>query len=114
MTVKVSIHQARDRFCELLDAAVASGEEYVVQRNGKDYAVIISAQEWRRQMLSRRLDALGTAYRLPRAKQVRVEALLAQDKQKRLTAAERQELQDLLRECDAILARRAAALDQLE
>ena len=36
------------------------GEEYVIQRNGKDYAILVSVQEWRRRTLAKRLDAHRT------------------------------------------------------
>jgi prevent-host-death family protein len=114
MSVKVSLQQLQNRLSELLDDAVQTGEEYVVQRNGQDYAVIVSVQEWRRRTLNRRLDALGPAYRLSRDKQARVEALLAADEERNLTPAQRRELRALLRECDAILARRGKALDRLK
>jgi PHD/YefM family antitoxin component YafN of YafNO toxin-antitoxin module len=113
MSLRVSLKQLRDQLPELLDDAVESGREYVVQRNGKDYAVIVSALAWRRRMLDERLNALGPAFRLSRTKQRRAEKLLAIDERKR-TAAERRELTALLRECDDILARRAQALDSFE
>ena len=114
MSVKVSLHQLQNRLSELLDDAVKSGEEYVVQRNGKDYAVIVGLQEWRRRTLSKRLDALGPAHRLSRDKQGRMEELLEADKAGSLNRAQRRELKELLRECDIILANRSAALDRLE
>ncbi len=50
---------------------------------------------------------------LPKAKQERAEELVGRSKHRRLTTAERCELKALLRECDAILLRRAKAMDQL-
>ena len=114
MSVKVSLQQLQDRLSELLDDAVNSGQEYVVQRNGRDYAVIVSAQEWRRRTWNKRLDALGSAYRLSGDKPARAEALLAASAEKGLTPAQRRELRALLRECEDVLARRAQALDRLE
>jgi prevent-host-death family protein len=113
MPVKVSVHQLQDHLPELLDQVVKTGEEYVVQRDGKDCAVIVSARQWRRRGLGQRLDALGIAYRLGGVKQARAEQLLAAKQLGALTPAERRELKALGRECDAIMLRRAAALDKL-
>src|SRR5712692_1068145 len=82
MSVKVSLRQFQDRLPELLDQVVNTGEEYVVQRNGKDCAVLVSARQWRRHTVAERLDRLGLEYRLSREKQARAEALLAKDKQR--------------------------------
>jgi len=112
MSKKVSVQQVRDQLPELLDQVVEAGEEYVVQRNGKDCAVIVGARQWRRRRVGQRLDDLGAAYRLSPAKQARAEELVARRQQRSLTAAERRELRALLQECDAILLRRAAALDR--
>jgi prevent-host-death family protein len=112
MSIKVSLHQLQNQLPDLLDQVVKNGEEYIVQRDGKDYAVIVSARQWRRRTLGERLDGLGPAYRLVRPKQARAEQLLAAKKQRPLTVAERREFRALLQECDAILLRRAAALDQ--
>lgn len=114
MSIKITVDQLRDRLPELLDDLVGTGKEYIVQRNGKDHAVILSAQDWRCQKLGKRLDGLGPAFRLARSKQKRAEKLLDAQTTRRLTAAERRELKALLHESDAILLRRAAALDQLE
>ena len=113
MSVKITLNQLRDQLPELLDRVVNSGEEYVVQRNGQDCAVIIDARHWRRCITGKRLDAAGPDYRLARTKQSRAEALLAAQQVQALTALERRELRKLLRECDAILARRTARLDRL-
>src|SRR5438445_12786451 len=102
MSAKVSLDQLRDRLSELLDHVVRTGEEYVVQRHGKDCAVIVSMQDWRRRTLGRRLDGLGSAYRLSHEKQARAEELLARQKQRKLTAGERRQLGALLRESDTI------------
>ena len=113
MSVKVTIRELQEGLPEMLDRAVETGEEYIVERNGRDYAVIVSASEWKRRTLGRRLDALGPAYRLSRAKQSRAEELLARRKSNRLSRAERLELSDLLRECDTIMMRRAEAMDRI-
>jgi len=113
MSVKVTMHQLQEQLPALLDHTVQSGEECIVQRHGKDYAVLVSAQAWRQRTLGRQLDALGPAYRLAKEKQERVDALLTKRQERRLTSAERQELTGLLQECDAILLRRAEALDTL-
>src|SRR4029453_11004948 len=81
MSAKVSVHQLQDCLPELIDRVVKTGEECVVQRNGKDCAVIVSARKWRGRGIALQLDALGPAYRLARPKQARVEQLLeAKDK----------------------------------
>lgn len=113
MSVKVTVHQLQEQLPALLERTVQSGEECVVQQNGKDYAVIVSAQAWRQRTIGRRLDALGPAYGLAPEKQTRAEALLAKNQEGRLTRAERRELDALLRECDDIMLRRARALDHL-
>jgi len=113
MSVKVSLRQFQDRLPELLDQVVNTGEEYVVQRNGKDCAVLVSARQWRRHTVAERLDRLGLEYRLSREKQARAEALLAKYKQRTLSPAERRELKALLQECDAVMLRRAEALDRI-
>jgi prevent-host-death family protein len=76
MSAKVSVHQLQDCLPELIDRVVKTGEECVVQRNGKDCAVIVSARKWRGRGIALQLDALGPAYRLARPKQARVEQLL--------------------------------------
>jgi prevent-host-death family protein len=113
MSVKVSLHQLQDRLAELLNDTVQTGQECVVQRNGKDYAVIVSAQAWHRRQVGRHLDALGPTHKLSRTKQARAEQLLAARNERRLTSRERRELGVLLRECDGILLRRGKALDRI-
>ena len=112
MSVKVSVLDLQGQASELVDAVVKTGEEVVVQRDGKDCVVLVSVQQWRQRKVGQRLDAQGPAYRLSKPKQARAEHLLAQQKQRVLTAAERRELKALLRECDSIMLRRAAALDR--
>lgn len=58
-----------------------------------------------------KLDALGPGYRLSPRKQARAEELLA--KEGDLDRAERRELRALLRESDAIMLRRAEALERI-
>ena len=111
--MKGSVRQLQDRLSEVLDRVAESGEEFVVERNGKACAVIVNARQWRRREAGRRLDALGPAYRLSGPKQARSEELLAANRQRRLSAAERRELKGLLQESDAILVRRAEVLEHL-
>lgn len=113
MSTKLTIRELQERLPELLDKAVETGEEYMVQRNGEDYAVVVSAREWKRRTLGKSLDSRGAAYRLAADKQMRTEALLAESKRRHLTRAERKELDGLLRECDEIMLSRAKALDNL-
>ena len=112
MSFKVPLRELEEQLPALLDLVARDGEECVVQRNGKDYAVIISVQEWRRRNVGRRLDALGANLRLDAVRQARAEHLLAVKSHRALTAAEQRELRSLLRESDAILRRHAAALDR--
>ncbi len=113
MSAKVSVHQLQDCLPEWIDRVVKTGEECVVQRNGKDCAVIVNARKWRGRHAALQLDALGAAYRLARPKQARVEQLLAAKDKRPLTPAEGRELKRLLRDCDAIMRRRASALERL-
>lgn len=113
MSVKVSLRELQDRLPELLEQIVHTGEEYVVQRDGEDCAVLVSARKWRRRTVAERLDRLGPDYRLSREKQARAEALLSKRKRGPLSSAERREIKALLRECDAILIRRAESLDDI-
>ncbi len=113
MTAKVTLHQLQHSLPEVLDRVVKTGEEYHVQRDGKDFAVIVSARQWRRRNAALRLDALGSRYRLSRRKQARVEGLLTANQDRPLSPAEERELKRLLRECNAIMLRRASALERL-
>jgi antitoxin (DNA-binding transcriptional repressor) of toxin-antitoxin stability system len=135
MSDRVSLSRLPEQLQDLLDRAVTSGEECVVQRDGEDYAVIVSAREWRRQKhrreaaqsptkresdpedqlgeIGRRLDALGAGYRLTVEKQERMEELLDKEKLAPLTPAERSELEALAEECDEIMLRRAQALHRV-
>jgi antitoxin (DNA-binding transcriptional repressor) of toxin-antitoxin stability system len=131
MSVRVTVNQVQEQLPELLDRAVESGEEFIIERDGQDYAVLISVQEWqrqredldhidptpgrtqarkRRQEIGQQLDALGPEYRLSREKQARAEELLSRKAD--LTREERREMDALLRESDAIMLRRAEALDR--
>src|SRR5262245_51845225 len=113
-SVKVSEQQLQRCLPELLDQVVKNGTECVVQRQGKDCAVIVDARQWRRRKAAERLNVLGPAYRLPAGKQARVEKLLTVNQDGSLTASQRRELQGLLRECDDILLRRARALEHIQ
>ncbi len=114
MSIRVSLRQLQAQLPELIDKAVRTGEEYVVQRDGKDWAVIVSARQWRRRGVGLRLDALGPAYRLAPKKQARIESLLAENEQRRLSPSEHRELKALLRECDSVMLRRTSALERLQ
>ena len=113
MSTRLTIRELQERLPELLEQAVETGEEYVVQRNGEDYAVVVSAREWKRRTLGKALDARGSEYRLTADKQNRAEALLAESKRRRLTRSEQKELDALLSECDEVMLRRAEALGKL-
>jgi prevent-host-death family protein len=47
MSIRISIDQLQERLPELLGRAAEGGEECIIQRNGEDYAVLVSAQEWK-------------------------------------------------------------------
>ena len=113
MSVKVSLQKVQNDLSALLEQVSATGEEFVVQRDGKDCAVIVSAKQWRRRRVAERLDGLSSAQRLSSAQQTRIEMLLATKQVRTLTAAEQRKLNDLLQECDAVMLRRAAELDKL-
>jgi antitoxin (DNA-binding transcriptional repressor) of toxin-antitoxin stability system len=132
MSERVSVRELQEQLPELLERTVRSGEECVIQRDGEDYAVLVSAQTWRRRETGRRaaaegadaeeararevgqrLDALGTEYRLSPEKQARLEELLAKRDVASLTPAEERELHALVAECDEIMLRRAQALHRV-
>ena len=48
MSVRVTVHQLQEQLPELLERTVQSGQECIVQRDGEDYAVIVSARKWQR------------------------------------------------------------------
>ena len=110
MSVKVSMQQLQNQLPKLLDQVVKNGEEYIVQRDGKDCAIIVSTRQWRRRRRGSNstISAPPTACPAPNR---RTEQLLAARQQRSLTVAERRELTSLLRECDTIMLRRAAALE---
>jgi prevent-host-death family protein len=113
MSVKVTVRQLQEQLPTVLDRAVKDGEVCIIERNGEEYAVIVSAREWRRRTVGEQLDALGPPYRLAKEKQARAEELLAKRQQGRLPRAEQRELNALLRECDDIMLRRAEAMDRV-
>jgi antitoxin (DNA-binding transcriptional repressor) of toxin-antitoxin stability system len=135
MSVRVTVHQLRDQLPELLERAVQSGQECIIQRDGEDYAVIVSAGQWlqrkerderaaptattadeeeaRSREVGQRLDTLGPEYRLPPERQARIEELLARRETTSLTPAERLELEALVAQCDEIMLRRAQALPRV-
>jgi prevent-host-death family protein len=130
--VKVTVSQFEEQLAELLDRAATSGEECIIQQEGKEDLVFVSAREWERRTgspivpekprpmdasaarleeIGRRLDALGPEYRLSAEKQERVEELLARKEER--TTTECRELEALLQESDSIMLRRAKALEQV-
>jgi antitoxin (DNA-binding transcriptional repressor) of toxin-antitoxin stability system len=131
MSIRVSIDQLQERLPDLLTRAAESGEECIIQRDGKDYAVLVSARAWKRQRrvqmsamdapveaqerlrreVGQWLDAMGPEYRLSIEQQARMEELLA--RKQVLSDTERAELEALLQEGEAIMLRRAGALDRI-
>ncbi len=112
MSIRVNVSQLREQLPELLDRAVRDDEVCLIERNGEPYAVIVSAREWRRQTIGKRLDALGPQYRVSKEQQRRMEELLARNVAGRLTRAERRELKALLRVSEEVMLRRAGAMDR--
>lgn len=130
MRVTITFEELQQRLPDLLSRAAQGDEEFIIERDGQAWVVILGARQWRSQpdeaaasspagplsqgeqlaASARQLDNLGVEYRFSEGKQVRAEDLLARDG--RLTAAERRELDELLREADEILLRRAEALNQ--
>src|SRR5947208_16506388 len=135
MSIKVSVRELQEQLPDLLHRAVESGEECVVERDGEDYAVIVSAAEWHRRAVAspdglrpariqgsdraerarigRQLDALGPDYRFPPSKQARLADLAESSKSGALGSDEREELESLLAEADTVMLRRAQALDRI-
>jgi len=111
--MKVSVRQLQEELPDILDWTVKNGEECFIERRGETYAVIVSAREWRRHTIGKRLDALGREYRLTKEKQARAEELLAEAKRRPLNNLERRELNSLLRESERIMLRRAEAMGRV-
>jgi antitoxin (DNA-binding transcriptional repressor) of toxin-antitoxin stability system len=134
MSVRVSVQQLQDELPELLEEAVQSGQECIIQRDGKDYAVMVSARHWQRRTkrddlatpeaasdeeearsreVGQRLAMLGPEYRLSPEEQERMEDLLARRESTALSTAEHLELETLIARCDEIMLRRARALNRV-
>jgi prevent-host-death family protein len=113
MSITVNLSRLQEDLPELLDRTVRDNEVCLIERNGEPFAVIVSAREWRRRTIGGQLDALGPQYRLAKEQQRRAEELLARSHEGRLTRAERRELNALLRICDEVMLRRAAAMDRV-
>jgi prevent-host-death family protein len=113
VSVKVTLRELQEQLPDLLQRAVETREECVVQRNGKDYAVVVGAREWKRRAVGSYFESLGPAFRLNQEQQDRVEELLAARGERRLSRAESRELESLLRECDKVMQKRTDALDAL-
>ena len=112
MSVRVTERQLQEKLTDLLNRA-ETGEECIVRRRGRDSVVLVSAEEWNERRLGKRIDALGSDYRLRKEKQSRLETLTAKNSNNRLTASERREFDALLGEGDEIMLRRASALKRL-
>jgi antitoxin (DNA-binding transcriptional repressor) of toxin-antitoxin stability system len=113
MSLRMTARQFQEQWPDVLDQALKGSPVYIIERNGQDCAVLVSARQWRQRIIGRQLDALGSEYRLAKEKQQRAEALLAKNRRQPLTRAERRELNALLRESDQIMLRRAAAMDRI-
>ena len=111
MSVRATVRQFRERLNEYLTQTVEGGEPCVLQRNGKNYAVVVSHEEWELNELGRRLDALGPEYRVSPESQHRAEELLDEQSRRRLTKDERRELDRLLKVADRVMLRRAKAME---
>jgi prevent-host-death family protein len=133
MSIRVTVDELQEQLPELIRRAVESDEAYIIQRDGEDCAVLVSAREWerrtenrsakrrpspasseperRRRAVGKKLDALGPEFRLSEQKQARLTELLG--RKAALTPSERGELGTLVQEADEITLRRAEALDRV-
>jgi prevent-host-death family protein len=133
MSIRVTVDELKEQLPELIGRAVESDEAYIIQRDGEDCAVLVSAREWerrtqnrsaqgrsspasselerRRRAVGKKLDALGPEFRLSQQKQARLTELLG--RKAALTPSERGELEILVQEADEITLRRAEALDRV-
>jgi PHD/YefM family antitoxin component YafN of YafNO toxin-antitoxin module len=60
MSMKVTVSELRKRLPpDILDQAVKDDLPCMIERGGETYAVIVSARQWRRHTIGRRLDALS-------------------------------------------------------
>jgi prevent-host-death family protein len=114
MSMKVTVSELREHLPDILDRAVKDDQPCIIERGGETYAVIVSARQWRRSTIGKRLDALGPAYKpgykLAKEKQARAEELLSESKRRPLKRAERRELNGLLAESENIMLHRAEAM----
>lgn len=114
MSFRVTMRQIKESAEDCVVKAVEDGEPCVVRRNGKNYAVILGHEEWERWELGRQLDSLGSEYRVSPAQQKRAEVLCDEQGRRELTAEERRELRQLVKEFDKVMLRRAKALERLK
>lgn len=112
MSMKVTVSELREHLPDILDRAVKDDQPCIIERGGETYAVIVSARQWRRSTIGKRLDALGPEYKLAKEKQARAEELLSESKRRSLTRAERRELNALLAESEAVMLHRAEAMSR--
>lgn len=108
--MKVTVSELRKHLPDILDRAVKDDQPCIIERGGETYAVIVSARQWRRETIGRRLDALGPEYKLTKEKQARAEELLSEGKRRSLTRTERRELKTLLDDSESVMVRRAEAM----
>ena len=112
MSLRVTIPQLQKDLPDLLNRTVQGHDVCLIERNGQPYAVVVSFEEWQRQTVGQKLDALGPSYRVSKSDQQRTEELLAKQQSSRLTRAEQRELKELLQGSEKVLRRRAEALDR--
>ena len=48
MSIRVTVDELKEQLPELIGRAVGSDEAYIIQRDGEDCAVLVSAREWER------------------------------------------------------------------
>lgn len=128
MNSKVSVRKAQDNLTELFARAERAGERFVVERNGKPLGAIISVADLERierltrdedgetaEQRARRLARkLGRRYTLPPARAKRLKELVEkEDEEEHLTAAEKRELKQLLKEHEELMVKRAQALSEV-
>jgi PHD/YefM family antitoxin component YafN of YafNO toxin-antitoxin module len=128
MSRKVSVRRAQDRLTELLARAEQAGERFAVERNGQPLRAIVGVTDLERierlardgngesveQQARKLAKKLGRRYTLPPEKAKRLKELVEkEDNEERLTAAEKRELKQLLKEHEELMVKRAQALNEV-
>lgn len=110
MSVRIAIKELQESLPDVVDRAAQGDEEFIIERNGRECAVLVSAQAWRRRTIGQRMDKRGKSFRVSSDRQARAEKLLSKGKEQ-LSTAEQNELDSILAEADDVMLRRSKALD---